>query len=91
MPHDLRVIAYDTIVAGARRHFLSEATVDMEQLATELAISRATLYRAVDSRDRLLGDVSGASQSAPTKRHVETSLAGESTRSSRSRAGSWRA
>jgi hypothetical protein len=57
MPHDLRVIAYDTIVAGARRHFLREATIDMEQLAGELAISRATLYRAVDSRDRLLGDV----------------------------------
>ena len=57
MPHDLRVIAYDTIVAGARRHFLREATIEMEKLAGELAISRATLYRAVDSRDRLLGDV----------------------------------
>ena len=29
----------------------------MERLATELAVSRATLYRAVDGRDRLLGDV----------------------------------
>jgi hypothetical protein len=57
MPHDLRVIAYDTIVAGARRHFLRRATLDMDRLANELAISRATLYRAVDSRDRLLGDV----------------------------------
>jgi hypothetical protein len=57
MPHDLRVIAYDTIVAGARRHFLRRATLDMDRLASELAISRATLYRAVDSRDRLLGDV----------------------------------
>ena len=57
MPHDVRVIAYDTIVAGARRHFLREATIDMERLAVELAISRATLYRAADSRDRLLGDV----------------------------------
>ena len=57
MPHDLRVITYDTIVAGARRHFLSKGTIDMEQLAQELAVSRATLYRAVDGRDRLLGDV----------------------------------
>jgi AcrR family transcriptional regulator len=57
MPQDLRVIAYDTIVAGARRQFLREATIDMEKLAGELAISRGTLYRAVDSRDRLLGDV----------------------------------
>ena len=57
VPHDLRVITYEAIVAGARRHFLREATIDMEQLAHELAVSRATLYRAVDGRDRLLGDV----------------------------------
>jgi AcrR family transcriptional regulator len=57
LPHDLRVISYDEIVAGARRHFLRESTLDMEQLAQELAVSRATLYRAVDGRDRLLGDV----------------------------------
>src|SRR5215204_5689252 len=57
VPHDLRVITYEAIVAGARRHFLREGTVDMEQLAQELAVSRATLYRAVDGRDRLLGDV----------------------------------
>ena len=29
----------------------------MDELAHELAVSRATLYRAVDGRDRLLGDV----------------------------------
>lgn len=57
MPHDLRVISYEEIVAGARRHFLRESTLDMEELAQELAVSRATLYRAVDGRDRLLGDV----------------------------------
>ena len=57
MPHDLRVITYDEIVAGARRHFLRAATIDMDELAHELAVSRATLYRAVDGRDRLLGDV----------------------------------
>jgi AcrR family transcriptional regulator len=57
VPHDLRVITYDAIVVGARRHFLREGTIDMEQLAQELAVSRATLYRAVDGRDRLLGDV----------------------------------
>ena len=57
VPHDLRVITYETIVAGARRHFLREGSLDMEELAHELAVSRATLYRAVDGRDRLLGDV----------------------------------
>ncbi len=39
MPHDLRVITYEAIVAGARRHFLREGTIDMEQLAQELAVS----------------------------------------------------
>ena len=57
MPHDLRVITYETIVAGARRHFLRSGSIDMDELASELAVSRATLYRAVDGRDRLLGDV----------------------------------
>jgi AcrR family transcriptional regulator len=57
MPHDLRVISYETVVAGARRHFLREGTIDMDELAHELSVSRATLYRAVDGRDRLLGDV----------------------------------
>ena len=57
MPHDLRVISYEEVVAGARRQFLRESTIDMERLAHELAVSRATLYRAVDGRDRLLGDV----------------------------------
>lgn len=57
MPHDLRVITYEAIVAGACLQFLREGTIDMERLAHELAVSRATLYRAVDGRDRLLGDV----------------------------------
>jgi AcrR family transcriptional regulator len=57
VPHDLRVITYEAIVAGARRQFLREGTIDMSELAHELAVSRASLYRAVDGRDRLLGDV----------------------------------
>jgi len=43
VPHDLRVITYESIVAGARRHFLREGTIDMEQLAHELVVSRASL------------------------------------------------
>ena len=57
MSPNRRVITYDAIVAGARRQFLRDGTIDMEQLPRELAVSRATLYRAVDGRDRLLGDV----------------------------------
>jgi hypothetical protein len=52
-----RVISERQVVRGACRHFLRHATLDMDILAVELAISRATLYRVVHSRDRLLGAV----------------------------------
>jgi hypothetical protein len=52
-----RVIRYDEVVAGGRSHFLRRATIDMDALAVELCVSRSTLYRVVDGRDRLLGDV----------------------------------
>ena len=52
-----RVIRYDEVVAGGRRHFLRRATIDMDALAAELSVSRSTLYRVVAGRDRLLGDV----------------------------------
>ncbi|WP_229074326.1 QsdR family transcriptional regulator [Actinoplanes sp. DH11] len=38
-------------------HYLHHSGLDMDLLAEELAISRATLYRAVGSRDALLGEV----------------------------------
>jgi AcrR family transcriptional regulator len=52
-----RVLSYDEVVRGARRQFLRTATINMDALAEELAIGRATLYRLVPGRDRLLGDV----------------------------------
>lgn len=52
-----RVISYDRVVQAGRRHFAERRTIDMEALAEELAVSRATLYRVAGSRDRLLGDV----------------------------------
>lgn len=54
---DRRVIGYAEVVRGARRHFLRLATIDMDALAAELSVSRSTLYRVVEGRDRLLGDV----------------------------------
>lgn len=51
------MITEPEVVRGACRHFLRHATVDMETLAVELSISRATLYRVVHSRDRLLAAV----------------------------------
>ncbi|MBB3094280.1 putative DNA-binding transcriptional regulator YafY [Actinoplanes campanulatus] len=40
-----RVIAPEVLLWGAAMHFLQHSTMDMNALATELAISRATLYR----------------------------------------------
>jgi AcrR family transcriptional regulator len=42
---------------AARRTFLHSQRVDMGVLATELGVSRATLYRWVGDRDQLLGEV----------------------------------
>ena len=46
----------DALVA-ARRKFLHHERVDMNELAGELGVGRATLYRWVGSRDELLGEV----------------------------------
>lgn len=52
-----RVVSVDEVVRGGCRYFLRHGTVDMRDLAASLAVSRATLYRVVHGRDRLLGDV----------------------------------
>lgn len=52
-----RVIAHEAVVRGAIQHFLRRSTLDMDALAVELAISRATLYRVAQSRDALLSEV----------------------------------
>jgi AcrR family transcriptional regulator len=41
----------------ARRHWLAGERLDMGALATELGVSRATLYRWVGSKEKLLGEV----------------------------------
>lgn len=41
----------------ARRRFLNGGQVDMGLLATEIGVSRATLYRWVGSREKLLGEI----------------------------------
>lgn len=52
-----RVLSYDEVLKGARAHFVREGTIALDALARELGVSRATLYRMIDGRDRLLGDV----------------------------------
>lgn len=52
-----RVLAPEVLVRGAALHYLRTAGLDMDALATELTVSRATLYRAAGSRDALLGRV----------------------------------
>ena len=44
-------------LAAARRKFLHRERVDMNELANDLGVGRATLYRWVGSRDALLGEV----------------------------------
>src|ERR1700709_2558801 len=41
----------------ARRWFLDGRRVDVGELATELEISRATVFRWVGNRDQLLGEI----------------------------------
>ena len=52
-----RVLSYADALAEARTRFLADGSLDMEALAEDLAVSRATLYRVVGNRDLLLGDV----------------------------------
>lgn len=42
---------------AARRRFIRLERVDMNELATDLGVGRATLYRWVGDRDQLLGEV----------------------------------
>src|SRR5437660_2993798 len=42
---------------AARRQWLAEQRIDMGALATELGISRATLYNWVGDRERLIAEV----------------------------------
>jgi AcrR family transcriptional regulator len=51
------VLTYGVALSAARKTFLKNGNVDMQALADEVAVGRATLYRVVGSRDRLLGDV----------------------------------
>jgi hypothetical protein len=52
-----RVVSYTDVVRGGCQYFLTHGTIDMDELAASLSISRATLYRVVHGRDQLLGDV----------------------------------
>ncbi|MFC3737210.1 QsdR family transcriptional regulator [Paractinoplanes deccanensis] len=52
-----RVVSDDEVTRAGCRFFLRHGTVDMNGLAEEMCVSRATLYRITHSRDRLLGDV----------------------------------
>lgn len=54
------VLEPEVVLRGAALHFLHHSTLDMDLLARELSVSRATLYRAAGSRDKLLGEVFGA-------------------------------
>ncbi len=52
-----RVISVEQVTSAGCAYFRQHGTVDMDELALALAVSRATLYRVINSRDRLLGEV----------------------------------
>lgn len=45
------------VLQEARRRFLAGRRLDMRELAADMGISRATLYRWVGDRERLLGEI----------------------------------
>ena len=45
------------VLAEGRRRFLRGSRLDMRELAADLKISRATLYRWVGDRERLMGEI----------------------------------
>lgn len=51
------MVTLDQVVAHGRDLLLVGGAVDMDTLAERAAVSRATLYRVVGSRDRLLTEV----------------------------------
>jgi hypothetical protein len=51
------VITLEQAVDAACRSFVRDGTIDLAEIAVSLAVSRATLYRVVGSRDRLLTEV----------------------------------
>jgi AcrR family transcriptional regulator len=51
------VVSVEQVTEAGCRYFLEHGTIDMDELAVSLAVSRATLYRVINSRDRLLGAV----------------------------------
>lgn len=52
-----RVLTYEQALHRAIKVFVRDGGLDMENLAEEIPVSRATLYRVAGNRDRLLGDV----------------------------------
>jgi len=59
----------------ARRRFLACQRIDMQRLATELGVSRATLHRWAGRREQLLGNVIGA-LAEETFEHVKRDATG---------------
>lgn len=52
-----RVIDYEDVIEAGTRRLVETCTIDLQGLAEDLAVSRATLYRVIPGRDRVLGDV----------------------------------
>ncbi len=54
---DLEAVTPVDVLREARRRFLRKERLDMRELASDMGVSRATLYRWVGTRDQLLAEV----------------------------------
>ena len=54
---DAAVVTPVDVFREARRRFLRMERIDMSELATDMGVSRATIYRWVGSRDQLLAEI----------------------------------
>lgn len=67
------------VLREARRRFLQGRRLDMRELASDLGMSRATLYRWVGDRERLLGEILwslGEGGLAEARAHADAHAAG---------------
>jgi AcrR family transcriptional regulator len=53
----VRVVTHEQVIRAATDYFIRHSIVDIDGLARELSVGRATVYRLVGSRDHLMADV----------------------------------
>jgi AcrR family transcriptional regulator len=53
----VRVVTHEQVIRAATDYFIQHSIVNIDGLALEMSVGRATIYRLVGSRDHLMADV----------------------------------